>query len=207
MDAVRGRCRRGTDGMRQVAKRGRAMEGHHLILGKLSDYLSGDTLDDTHDERYRQQLARLLVEGKRYHRSDITPRCKVLIKAGDNCAVVNVDFAIAPGARTGMIVKYGPGSLTTRHRPSLAASRLIAPYQVPLAVVTNGVDCELLDAVSGKTIARGFDAIPERQALVDVISRASFEPISARQAEMEARILFAYEIDDACPCDTSVCRL
>ena len=42
------------------------MNGHHLILGKLSDYLTGDTLDDTHDERYRQKIARLLVDRKGY---------------------------------------------------------------------------------------------------------------------------------------------
>ena len=30
------------------------MGGHHLILGKLSDLLTGEVLDDTLDERYRQ---------------------------------------------------------------------------------------------------------------------------------------------------------
>ena len=33
------------------------MAGHHLILGKLADFLTGDILDDTLDERYRQAIA------------------------------------------------------------------------------------------------------------------------------------------------------
>ena len=37
------------------------MGGHHLILGKLTDFISGEILDDTLDERHRQKIARLLV--------------------------------------------------------------------------------------------------------------------------------------------------
>ena len=32
------------------------MDGHHLILGELTDLITGETLTDTHDERYRQKL-------------------------------------------------------------------------------------------------------------------------------------------------------
>ena len=39
-------------------------QGHHLILGELIDFITGETLQDTHDERYLQKLARLLVEQK-----------------------------------------------------------------------------------------------------------------------------------------------
>ena len=38
------------------------MNGHHLILGELTDYITGETLKDTHDERYRQQIARRLID-------------------------------------------------------------------------------------------------------------------------------------------------
>ena len=45
------------------------MNGHHLILGELTDTITRETLADTHDERQRQKLARLLVEKKGYRRS------------------------------------------------------------------------------------------------------------------------------------------
>ena len=35
---------------------------HHMIYGSLVDYVTGEPLVDTDDERYRQKLARLLVE-------------------------------------------------------------------------------------------------------------------------------------------------
>ncbi|MCK7503858.1 MAG: hypothetical protein MZV70_06955 [Desulfobacterales bacterium] len=48
-----------------------SMGGHHLILGKLTDFLTGEVLDDTLDERYRQKIARWLVEQKGYDLPEI----------------------------------------------------------------------------------------------------------------------------------------
>ena len=121
------------------------MNGHHLILGQLSDFITGRTLNDTHDERYRQKIARLLVERKGYLKNDIETRKDLLVEAGDKRAIVKIDFLINLSGRTCMIIKYGPGSLITRRRPALAAARLLAPYQIPVAVVTNGEDAEVLE--------------------------------------------------------------
>lgn len=37
-------------------------EGHHLVLGSLTDRLTGRTLVDTHDERYRQKIVGHLLD-------------------------------------------------------------------------------------------------------------------------------------------------
>jgi hypothetical protein len=50
------------------------MNDHHLILGQLVDFITGRIIADTHDERYRQKIARLLVETKGYRKADI--RCR-----------------------------------------------------------------------------------------------------------------------------------
>ena len=106
-----------------------------------------------------------------------------------------------------MIIKYGPGSLVTRHRPVLAASRVLAPYQIPVAVVTNGEDAEILDGSSSKVLSRGLDAIPTKTELGEIADRFDFIPIPAKRAEMESRILYCYEVDDSCPCDEDICKL
>ena len=183
------------------------MIGHHLILGELIDFITAETLEDTHDERYRQNLARLLVEKKGYAKNEIEPRCKLLVKAGDKSAIVKVDFKIFLSGRVCMVIKYGPGSIVTRHRPALAASRLVASYQVPIVVVTNGEDAEILDGATGKVIQSGLDSIPSRMTLVQSVADKRFKPISANRAEMESRIVYAYEVDGSCPCDDTICRL
>ena len=183
------------------------MGGHHLILGKLTDFISGETLDDTLDERHRQKIARLLVNKNGYRKSEITPRHELKIDVDGRCARFRISFTVISGRSIAMVIHYGPGSLVTRHRPTLAMSRLVQPCQVPLAVVTNGEEADILDGESGKIIAAGFEHIPTREQLAIVSGGRQWPTVSPRRREMEARILMAYEIDGRCPCDDSVCEI
>jgi hypothetical protein len=183
------------------------MKGHHLILGRLDDLITGESIEDTHDERYRQKIAGLLVNRKGYLRSEVEPRKDLLVQAGANRAIIKIDFAVRLSGRICMIIKYGPGSLVTRQRPLLAASRLLAPYQIPIAVITNGEDAEVLAGSSGKILRRGLASIPSKSVLGEIAAGEGFDPIPAARAAMESRILYCYEVDDSCPCDQNVCRL
>ena len=183
------------------------MDGHHLVLGTTTDYITGEQLTDTHDERYRQKVARFLVEDRGYDRKEIRPRNPLVVAAGDRKGRLWVDFLVAIDDRIGMVVKYGPGSLVTRYRPALAISRLMAPYQIPVVVVTNGETVDVLDGRTGERIGSGFDAIPTRNALVLCLDQDAHVPISPLRSEMEARIVYAFEIDGGCPCDDTACRI
>lgn len=183
------------------------MNGHHLILGELADFLTGEVLKDTHDERYRQKIARLLINQKGYAKTDIEPRKALVVQADDKKAVLKIDFIITLAGKAAMVVKYGPGSLVTRRRAVLAVSRLIAAYQVPVAVITNGQDAEIINGPSGEVIDTGLEAIPSKQDLTRWVADKIFGPISEHQAEMESRILYCYEVDDSCECDDDICRL
>jgi hypothetical protein len=187
------------------------LAGHKYIFGTLTDHLTGETLPDTHDERYRQTLGGFLTGKKGYHPRDIRPRVPLTVRVDGKRAVVRIDFIVSItdsiNNHPAMIVKYGPGSILTRHRPSLSAARLIGNRQIPVVVVTNGEDADILDGESGKVIGSGLEAIPDRPTLAGIIDRGDYPVISEGRAEMESRILFAYEIDGACPCDDEVCRL
>ena len=177
------------------------MEGHHLILGETTDFITGKTIRNTHDEQYRQKIARLLINHLGYEKTDIKPRVPVTTKTGDKSAVVMLDFAVILSNRIYMIIKYAPGSLVTRHRPVLAISRLISPYQVPVVVVTNGEDADTLDGKTGELIASGLEGILPKSKLLEIVAFHKINSISEKQKEMEARILYAFEIDGSCPCD------
>jgi hypothetical protein len=182
-------------------------QGHHLVLGELIDFVTGEKIPDTHDERYRQQLARLLVEHKGYLKNQIRPRFELRAVAENEQAILKIDFVVNLSERICMIIKYGPGSLVTRHRPALAASRLVAGYQIPIVVVTNGKDADILEGATGKIISSGLESIPSRATLVQRVEKTDFDQISAKQTEMESRILYAFEVDGSCPCDDTICRL
>jgi hypothetical protein len=183
------------------------MGGHHLILGKITDYLTGEVLDDTLDERYRQKIARMLVEHKGYGRQDVEPRRELLLQADSRRAVIRIDFVVQVAGRTVMVIRFGPGSIVSRERPALAISRLVEGYQVPVAVATNGEDAEILDGDSGKLIGRGLEALPSKAEFEERIRQYPFPAVPPERALMESRIAYCYEVDDACPCDDTICRL
>ena len=186
---------------------GHAVNDHHLIMGRLVDYITGRIIDDTHDERYRQKLARFLVNAKGYALTEILGGRVVNVHAGKKYARVPITYLIVVTGREAMLIHYGPGSLVTRHRPALALARLATPFQIPVVVVTNGEQADVLDGVSGKVRAAGLAHIPSREQLVSALRDYRWEPVNPRRVEMEARIVMAYEVDDRCPCDDSVCRL
>lgn len=181
------------------------MNDHHLILGRLTDFLTGRTIDDTHDERYRQKIARLLVQVKGYAKTDIVAQQMVQVKADAKCAGVPVTFVVHLDGRAALLIHYGPGSLVTRQRPALALARLAAPHQIPFVVVTNGESADILDGRSGKIIASGLERIPARNELKQALNGYKWEPVAPERADREARIVMAFEVDDRCPCDSTVC--
>ncbi len=177
------------------------------MLGQMEDFLTGRMIDDTHDERYRQMIARLLVTDKGFAKSDIESNCRLQVRAGEKRGLLTAAFLVRMKAKVVILIHYGAGSLVTRHRPALAMSRLVAPYQVPLVVVTNGRQADLLDGKTGKLLGRGFASIPSRTELEQKWETFDFAPLDERRRQIESRIAFAYEIDDSCPCDDTTCRL
>jgi len=182
------------------------MNDHHLILGQLVDFITGETIDDTHDERYRQKIARLLVDEKGYDKSEIDARRAITLDVDGRCARVPVTFMVSVGRRAAMLIHYGPGSLVTRYRPALAMARLAEPYQIPVVVVTNGESADILDGASARVMGTGLDRMPDRSSLASMLDGTPEQSIAPKRAALEARILMAFEVDDRCPCDDTVCR-
>ncbi|SCY53225.1 type I restriction enzyme HsdR N-terminal domain-containing protein [Desulfoluna spongiiphila] len=182
-------------------------EGHHLVLGTLTDCLTGKTLTDTHDERYRQGIARHLLGVCGFAAEEIEASRVIEVGAGEKKARFPVDFIVSLGGIAAMVVRYRPGSIVTRHRSGQALCLVLAPHEIPVVVVTNGEEADVLHGGTGELRGQGFDAIPSRGELEAVVSEANMAPVSDRRRELAHRILFACEVDDSCPCDTSISRL
>ena len=74
---------------------------------------------------------------------------------------------------------------------------------IPLAVVTNGEDGELLNARTGKVLATGLEAIPTREAVLKMMPDLDFTPVVPQRREPELRILNAFDVEVCCaggPC-------
>lgn len=174
--------------------------GHHIVYGTLEDFLTGEVLPDTDDERARQQLYRLMAGEKGYNPSELLPRQSIATHINQQFVKSDIELTVCLAGRCVMIVRYGPGSLVTRERPAIAAARLLnREYRIPLAVVTNCRDAELLETKRGKVLATGMDGIPNRNELARMMSSLAFEPFSdTMDREREERILNVFDAEVCC---------
>ncbi len=174
--------------------------GHHIVYGILQDYLTGEELPDTDDERIRQGLFRLLVEDLDYARDELEPRLKISTDFNGKQVDTNIELAVRIQEKRLFIVRYGAGSLVTREKAAIAAARVLDPsYRIPLAVVTNGRDAELLDTGTGKVLATGMSCIPDRPKAEEYYKTCSFEPFDdQRQREQALRILNVFDENVCC---------
>ncbi len=177
---------------------------HHMIYGNLVDYVTGEPLVDTDDERYRQKLARLLVEERGFAKNELEMRRRIETLFAHQFVASKIDIVVSIGEQRVMVVRYGPGSLVTRERPAIAAARVLEETQlIPLVVVTNGEDGELLDARTGKVLATGLEAIPAREKILAMLPGFDFTPVAPERREPELRILNAFDVEVCCaggPC-------
>lgn len=174
--------------------------GHHLVYGELNDLLTGEILQDTDDERIRQELARQMIEELGYAREELEPRLSIETEFNGNRTRSLIELTVRLHGRRLMIIRYGPGSLVTREKAAIAAARVLDPrYRIPLAVVTNGRDAELLETDSEKVLATGMTCIPDRQHAEILHRQYSSKPYDdPGQREMALRILNVFDQEVCC---------
>ena len=178
---------------------------HHFIYGTCTDYITGETIVDTDDERCRQELARLLVKEKGYAKSELEPRLCIETLYNKQFVSSTIDITVRVAGKRFMILRFAPGSIVTRERSAIAAARVLEPaYQIPLAVVTNCRDAEVLDTYTGEVLRQGLAGIPGKTEAVDLVKSLRFDPfVDETKKDRERRILNAYDVEVCCaggPC-------
>jgi len=178
---------------------------HHYIYGTCADFITGESIVDTDDERCRQELARFLVEEKGYARRDLEPRLCIETLYSGQFVTSTIDITVREAGKRFMILRFAPGSIVTRERSAIAAARILEPlYQIPLAVVTNSREAEILDTYTGKIIREGLDNIPGKKEAGELVKTLRFEPFADEtKKDRERRILNAYDVEVCCaggPC-------
>jgi hypothetical protein len=175
---------------------------HHFVYGTLKDFITGEELTDTDDERIRQDLAKMMVEKLGYEKEDLEPRCSIETLFSTQFVRSNIELAVSLKelGKKFLIIRYGAGSLVSRERSAIAAARILEKeYQIPLAVVTNGRDAELLDTATGEVLGTGMDAIPSRSRAEEMVSTLEFRPpAEGKKREGEMRILNAFDVEICC---------
>ena len=183
------------------------MSTHHLSYGKTVDYITGNLVVDTDDERAKQTIAKFLVEEKGYLKTDIHVQRKIPLLVDGNHAETTVDFIIRINEKSFAVIIFGPGSIVTRERSTLASARLVENHEVPYAIITNGKDAEIMETQSGKVIAKGLHSILHKTDAQKKAADHIYQTVSDKRKEKEKRILYVYEILAKKECDEFKCTL
>jgi hypothetical protein len=134
-----------------------------------------------------------LVHRKGYGEGDIEVDTEFGIVVDNRETRVSVDYILNIQGRRFMVIKCSPGAVESRERHLVSFARVVDTYQIPFAVVTDGVQARMLDALKGKVVAEGLDFIPERRQAVVMMKSAEFSPYPVERMEKEKRILLAFE--------------
>ena len=146
----------------------------------------------------RKMVGYLLLEKKGYLEEEVRKDVVFEVKLEQETAYSVVDFLVSIEGRKAMVIKCAAGSLDSRERQAVAAARVISSPPVPIAVVADPENAEVLDTATGRVTGEGFGAIPIKEQLLRVLSETESKPLSPERIEKEKRILLAFDAIKCC---------
>lgn len=188
---------------------------HEVSLGgMLTDYLSGQPIEETTYEEFRQALARFLVEDKGFPRQSLKAKVPLIfqIDGADTGRVIDL-VAYDENGRPLMLVIFCAGDVGSFERETVSCARLFPGGPVPVAIATDSIGASVLDTATGDPLshaaggATGVRAIPawdELRALDAMFTRV---PLPEERRRKEERILHAYNGFLYGTCCSESCRI
>lgn len=111
--------------------------------------------------------------------------------------VTSVDILIRLQEKVIYAIKCTPASIESWERFMLAFCRVVEPYQIPFAMVTDGQEGILIDVLTGQVIKTM--ELPSKDELLNLLPSIKFIPYSEEKLPKERRILYAFDAIKCCP--------
>lgn len=167
---------------------------HETSLGgTLRDYLSGEEIDETTFEEYRQLLARLLVEEKGYPKDRLKAKVPLQYCVEGEEYERPIDYVLYDEqGKPIFIVIFCAGAVGSYERETVCAARLIEGGPAPFALVTDTLGATLLDVKTGEMVATSMDAVPDYARLLAMVEAADMQPLTVEQREKQTRVFHTY---------------
>jgi len=180
---------------------------HEESLGTvIRDYLTGEELEETSYEEFRQALARLLVEERGFPRERLVPKYGICFPVDGRDYTRMVDLAATgDSGETLLLVLFCSGEPGSYLREALAAARLNQP-PAPLVLVTDTREAQLAATATGDILASGMRGIPRWDELPGLAQAHPAGPMAPERLERERRILYAYSEMLSGGCCQGACR-
>jgi hypothetical protein len=162
-------------------------------ISVIIDFITGKEIPDVGPEANRQKVERILVEQKGYSKEDIEVDTPLEVKIAEKVYRSSVDLVASVDGRRLMAFKCVAGSLGSREREIIAASRLLDKYQIPFSVASDGKTAIVLDTVSGKRLGEGLNAIFSKEEIKKSLVATRLDPLPEKRIEKEKLIFRSYD--------------
>ena len=145
----------------------------------IKDCLTGEMIPNAGAEENRQNLLKYLFEIKEYDTNSIVRGYPLEFEISGEKYSSAIDVVVKSGSRFMMAIKCVAGSVSSSEREIIAASRIACDGQIPVAVATDGKGAVVYDAITGKFMGSGLEAIPsasELAAISESVRPANLDP-------------------------------
>lgn len=159
----------------------------------LVDYITGKTVPNIGVEEIRQRVEQYLVEVKGYRKEDIYVDADIEVDIDGSLYVSQLDLVVAVENRNFMVIKCAAGSLESREREVISASRIFASTPVPFAVVSDSETAVIYDTATGKKFSDGLNNILPRTEAIKFFSTYQPVQIPAKRLKQERIIFRSYD--------------
>lgn len=162
--------------------------------GYVVDYVTGRKFPDTPVERVRQKLERFLVEIKGYSKEDIEVDVGREIVVDSEKVDLRAELVVNVEGKRFMVIKCEPPTrfIIPLERRTISIARLLFSTLIPIAVLTNGNDTEVIDAITGKIIGESLAEIPSKDEAIKMLGNINVEELPEEKIEKEKRILATF---------------
>lgn len=160
------------------------------------DFVTGNPIPDIGAEANRQALARYLVQVKGWAKSDLALDVDIHLQIGQEIYRSQLDLVVGLGEKQWMVCRCCAGSMASRDREVIAAARLLAPYQIPVAVVSDGADAIVYDTITSNKLGEGLADIPSKTDALAQLDLMEFKFLPPQRRRREALIFRTYDMEN-----------
>lgn len=165
------------------------MTDKNSSIPDIIDFITGKSVPDVGAEANRQAVEKFLVENRGFAPGSIEVDAPVAITVAGEPYRSTIDLVVSVNGSRVMALKCAAGSIGSREREIISGARIAGPLQIPIAVSSDGRDASVLNALTGKKIGKGMEAIPSKAEAEKLLAENPPVPLPDKKIERE-RIVF-----------------
>ncbi len=144
----------------------------------------------------RLMIEKLIDLGYEFSDIEINNGYEVIVSKKEKF-VTSVDILLRLEGKVLYAIKCSPTSIESWERFMFAFCRVVEPYQIPFAMVTDGREGRIIDIIKGEV--KDSMEIPKREELLQKLKSLNFVPYPEEKLHREKRILYAFDAIKCCP--------